>query len=200
MKPKEFIKKLKDLKIRRFEKNEYAKSIGEEGGTIDDPVMRIMSLVREGNYDYAVRSQSYSQETWEEFASGISDKDEIVGQYSEDTPNVVCFEFDTESEDTYHVTVFLLSDDDYALVPTTIESEDGEDSTRYLNDWINNATEGEYTAVVDVPTVTSQGYREGYALAAANQYTTNDGVFFTLKDRNFDYILGYNATWQRTIS
>ncbi len=31
MKPKEFIQRLKDLKIRRFEKNEYAKSIG--GGT-----------------------------------------------------------------------------------------------------------------------------------------------------------------------
>lgn len=28
MKPKEFIQRLKDLKVRRFEKNEYAKSIG----------------------------------------------------------------------------------------------------------------------------------------------------------------------------
>lgn len=45
MKPKEFIQRLKNLKVRRFEKNEYAKSIG--GGTgltgnlLDDWVMAV---------------------------------------------------------------------------------------------------------------------------------------------------------------
>ena len=40
MKPKEFIQRLKDLKVRRFEKNDYAKSIG--GG---EKTIIILSLI-----------------------------------------------------------------------------------------------------------------------------------------------------------
>lgn len=205
MKAIKLLQELKDLKLRRWGKDEYTKALnssGEGGGTIDDPVMRIMSLVREGNYDYAEKGSHYSQEGWEDFVRNLPDEGEIVGQYSEDTSNVVYFVFpgESESEDDYYTIVFLLSDDDYALVPAVIESEGEEDSASYLDDWANNVTEGEYASISEIPEVTSVGYYEGWSLAPTNgfQAQSSNGLFM-LKDRNHNIALAFNATWEVSI-
>ena len=160
-----------------------------------------MSLVREENYTYAFRGH-YTPKAWEEFSSHFPEYIvEVVGQYSEDTPNVVYFEFESESGDDYHAIVFLLSDDDYALVPTVIELDGEEDSTSYLDDWVNNATSGDYTSIEDVPAVESQGYYEGWSLASGRQFdlVSSSRTPYTIKDNSYNLILGFNATWQVAI-
>ena len=160
--------------------------------------MRVVSILKEGNYTGASRFHS-TPEYWEEFSSHFPEYIvEVVGQYSEDTPNVVFFEFESESGDDYHAIVFLLSDDDYALVPTVIQPTVG---ASYLDDWLNNATSGDYTSIEDVPAVVSQGYYEGWSLASGREYdlVSASRDSYTIKDNRFNFILGFNATWQVAI-
>ena len=161
-----------------------------------------MSLVREENYTYAFRGH-YTPKAWEEFSSHFPEYIvEVVGQYSEDTPNVVYFDFYDSDEDIDYAMVILLSDDDYALVPTVIPAVDEDDSTSYLDDWVNNATSGDYTSIEDVPAVESQGYYEGWSLASGRQFdlVSSSRTPYTIKDNSYNLILGFNATWQLAVS
>lgn len=68
MKPKEFIQRLKDLKVRRFEKNEYAKTIGGGTGLTGNLLDDWVTAVTQGEYT-----------KYEDIPEGVQGKSENLG-------------------------------------------------------------------------------------------------------------------------
>lgn len=68
MKPKAFIQRLKDLKIRRFEKNDYAKSIGGGTGLTGNLLDDWVTVVTQDEYT-----------KYEDIPEGVQRKSENLG-------------------------------------------------------------------------------------------------------------------------
>lgn len=76
MKPKEFIQRLKNLKIRRFEKNEYANSIGGGTGLTGNLLDDWVTAVTQGEYtkyeEVPLANEAGLIEGWRRPSSGYS--------------------------------------------------------------------------------------------------------------------------------